>query len=56
MSFLFFSTRNGEAEYTQGSQTAMRIENTVSEIAACIVTNRQRALGDKIRKPLKHLE
>ena len=46
----------GEAEYTQGSQTAMWIENAVSEIAECIVTNRQRALGDKIGKPPKHLD
>ena len=46
----------GEAEYTQGSQTAMWIENAVSEIAEYIVTNRQRALGDKIGKPPKHLD
>jgi len=46
----------GEAEYTLGSQTAMWIENAVSEIAECIVTNRQRALGDKIGKPPKHLD
>ena len=46
----------GEADYTQGSQTAMWIENAVGEIAEFIVTNRQRALGDKIGKPPKHLD
>lgn len=46
----------GEADYTQGSQTAMWIENAVSEIAELIATNRRRALGDKIGKPPKHLD
>jgi hypothetical protein len=46
----------GEADYTKGSQTAMWIENAISEIAEFIVTNRQRALGDKIGKPPKHLD
>jgi len=46
----------GEADYSQGSQTAMWIENAVSEIAEFIVTNRQRALGEKIGKPPKHLD
>jgi hypothetical protein len=46
----------GEANYTRGSQTAMWIINAVSEISAQIVVNRERALGDKIGKPPKHLE
>ena len=46
----------GEANYTGGSQTAMWLKNAISEIADLIVTNRQRALGDKIGKPPKHLE
>jgi hypothetical protein len=46
----------GEADYTKGSQTAMWIENAVKEIAKLIVANRQRALGDKIGKPPKHLD
>jgi hypothetical protein len=46
----------GEANYTEGSQTAMWIKNAVNEISAQIVKSRQRALGDKIGKPPKHLE
>jgi hypothetical protein len=46
----------GEADYAQGSQTAMWIDNAVNEIAELIVANRQRALGDKIGKPPKHLD
>ena len=46
----------GEANYTEGSQTAMWIKNAVSEISDQIVKNRERALGDKIGKPPKHLE
>jgi len=46
----------GEADYTQGSQTAMWLDNAVNEIAELIVANRQRALGDKIGKPPKHLD
>ena len=46
----------GEANYTKGSQTAMWIINAVSEISAHIVKNRERALGDKIGKPPRHLE
>jgi hypothetical protein len=46
----------GEANYTKGSQTAMWITNAVGEISAQIVENRERALGDKIGKPPKHLE
>ena len=46
----------GEANYTAGSQTAMWLINAVSEIADQIVINRERALGDKIGKPPKHLD
>ncbi len=45
----------GEANYTKGSQTAMWIINAITEIASQIVKNRERALGDKIGKPPKHL-
>ena len=34
----------------------MWIEKAVSDIADFIVTNRQRAAGDKIGKPQKHLD
>jgi hypothetical protein len=46
----------GEADYTEGSQTAMWLDNAVNEIAELIVANRQRALGDKIGKPPRHLD
>jgi hypothetical protein len=46
----------GEARYTEDSQTAMWIKNAISEIAELIIINRQRALGDKIGKPPKHLD
>ncbi len=46
----------GEANYTEGSQTAMWIKNAVREISDQIVKNRERALGDKIGKPPTHLE
>jgi hypothetical protein len=46
----------GEANYTEGSQTAMWIKNAISEIADLIVKNRERALGDKIGRPPKHLD
>ena len=46
----------GEANYTEGSQTAMWIKNAITEIADLIVKNRERALGDKIGKPPKHLD
>ncbi len=46
----------GEANYTAGSQTAMWLKNAISEIADQIVTNRERAMGDKIGKPPKHLD
>jgi len=46
----------GEANYTEGSQTAMWLKNAVGEIADLIVENRERALGDKIGKPPRHLD
>ena len=46
----------GEANYNRGSQTAMWILNAITEISAQIAKNRERALGDKIGKPPKHLE
>ncbi|CAB1079655.1 conserved hypothetical protein [Olavius algarvensis Delta 1 endosymbiont] len=46
----------GEANYTEGSQTAMWLKNAISEIAELIVDNRERALGDKIGQPPKHLD
>ena len=46
----------GEANYTKGSQTAMWIMNSVAEISSQIVKNRERALGEKIGKPPRHLE
>ncbi len=46
----------GEANYTESSQTSMWIENAVTEICNQIVKNRERALGDKIGKPPRHLE
>jgi hypothetical protein len=46
----------GEANYSPSSQTAMWITNAVSEISTQIVKNRERALGEKIGKPPKHLE
>jgi hypothetical protein len=46
----------GEAVYTEGSQTAMWIKNAVNEIADLIVVNRDRALGDKIGKPPRHID
>jgi hypothetical protein len=46
----------GEANYSEGSQTAMWIKNAITEIADLIVKNREQALGDKIGKPPKHLD
>jgi hypothetical protein len=46
----------GEANYTDGSQTAMWLKNSINEIAELIVENRERALGDKIGQPPKHLD
>ena len=46
----------GEANYTEKSQTSMWIKNAIVEICKQIVKNRERALGEKIGKPPKHLE
>ncbi len=46
----------GEANYTEGSQTAMWIKNAITEIADLIVKNRDIVLGDKIGKPPRHLD
>jgi hypothetical protein len=46
----------GKANYTEGSQTAMWLKNASSELAEFIISNRQRAQGDKIRKPPRYLE
>ena len=46
----------GEANYAEGSQTAMWLKNAISEIADLIGVNRQRALGDKIGQPPRHLD
>ena len=46
----------GEANYTEGSQTAMWLTNAINEIAELIVKNRERAMGDKIGKPPRHLD
>jgi hypothetical protein len=46
----------GEANYTEDSQTSMWIKNAITEICNQIVKNRERALGDKIGKPPKHIE
>ena len=46
----------GEANYTEGSQTAMWLKNAISEIADLIGTKRQRSLGDKIGQPPRHLD
>ncbi|MGD9043890.1 MAG: HAD family hydrolase [Desulfobacterales bacterium] len=46
----------GEANYIERSQTSMWIKNAIVEICDHIVKNRERALGDKIGKPPKHLE
>ena len=46
----------GEANYTKDSQTSMWIKNAITEICSQVVKNRERALGDKIGKPPRHLE
>lgn len=46
----------GEANFKEGSQTSMWIKNAITEICGQIVKNRERALGDKIGRPPKHLE
>ena len=45
----------GEANYIEGSQTAMWLKNAVTEIAEQIVGHREQALGEKVGKPPKHL-
>jgi len=46
----------GEANYTRDSQTSMWIKNAITEICSQIVQNREKALGEKIGKPPRHLE
>jgi hypothetical protein len=46
----------GEADYTKGSQTAMWLQNAVIEIADQISANRDRALGETIGQPPRHLD
>jgi hypothetical protein len=46
----------GEANYTKDSQTSMWIKNAITEICSQIVQNREKALGEKIGKPPRHLE
>ena len=45
----------GEANYKEGSQTAMWLRNAVVEIAGQIVKDRETALGEKVGKPPRHL-
>jgi hypothetical protein len=45
----------GEACYVPGSQTSMWIMHAVEEIAEQIVANRERALGEKVGRPPRHL-
>jgi hypothetical protein len=45
----------GEANYVDGSQTAMWLKNAVTEIAEQIVKHREKAMGEKIGRPPKHL-
>lgn len=45
----------GEANYVDGSQTAMWLKNAVIEIAEQIVRHREQAMGEKIGRPPKHL-
>ena len=45
----------GEASYIDGSQTFMWLTNTVEEIAGRIVRGRERAVGDKVGAPPRHL-
>ena len=45
----------GEANYEEGSQTAMWLKNAVTEIAGQIVKNRENALGERVGKPPTHL-
>jgi hypothetical protein len=45
----------GPADYRQGSQTYMWLTDAVQKIAERIVTDRERALGDKVGKAPRHL-
>lgn len=45
----------GEANYTDGSQTAMWITHAVTDIAYRIVRDRNRVLGDELGKPPGHV-
>lgn len=45
----------GEANYKEGSQTAMWLKNAVVEIAGQIVKDRETALGERVGKPPRHL-
>jgi hypothetical protein len=45
----------GPADYRHGSQTYMWLTDAVQEIAERIVTDRERALGDKVGKAPRHL-
>ena len=45
----------GEADYVDGSQTAMWVTHAVTDIAERIVRDRNRALGDGLGKPPGHV-
>lgn len=45
----------GEANYKEGSQTFMWLTTAIEEIANRIVRDRERAVGDKVGSPPKHL-
>ncbi|OOG23873.1 haloacid dehalogenase-like hydrolase [Thioalkalivibrio denitrificans] len=45
----------GPADYRQGTQTCMWLTDAVQKIAERIVTDRERALGDKVGKAPRHL-
>ena len=45
----------GEADFEDGSQTCMWLTATVESIARRIVEDRERALGEKIGSPPRHL-
>ena len=46
----------GEAVYTEDSQTAMWLLNSLEEIAKNIVSDKKRGFGEKLGKPPKHLD
>ncbi len=45
----------GEADYRQGSQTCMWLQNALDEIAARMVKDRERVLGEKVGDAPQHL-